>query len=693
MNLPQQAKSALASIRAHWNVPPEGYSVPYKEVAGLSAGKFGFYTAVALAQQITLTGSNIIISQALHVDPVHINVMNIAATAVCFWFTLLRSHWVDNSHSRQGRFRPFMKVYGIPSLAFASAVVWFPFHLLPNGGEALSGAVWGTGYWMKVAVLLGLFLGLQFFNPIYTMAFDNIILVMSPNSQERLNIQTVTSFVWGLAPTLYDIFFYSVSGKFSNSLADIRLYRWAYIPVCALGLAVSYVGYFSTRERVVQSRAHYSRMSLGETFRQVARNRNFWMLCASQWAGFLETNSNDLLRWTYVYQRRMTPGQYTLADMAVRFGATLTFAVTPPAAKRFGKRALLIGCNLANIVLLALTYNTFHVIPALVAFRFVNYFFTVILENIQPALDADVRDAQHYLSGERIDGMFNMVKYMGDLIKMGTGFVTPFLWRRGGIYEGNGAVDFDGNKSMWFALRDTNTFDRISRMMIATSVAGAVMNVIPLFFYNLTEAKQRGMGKALKLRAMFEDYASGILTPELRDECAKIIHDAQNGIGSAEENQYVLDELRKYGAPEMQARLALAREIRDGGYGGILRFDPARLQTAAGKEEKITLREMKDAQRFMARLYPGANPQEPDIRQLDALYETRPRTRREAKALRLQIQALEQQRLLFHRSTKPYIKARRLLAAQENAGRLGEILGAATVPVAPLGEIPAGQRG
>ena len=679
MPLLSQAKTALAGVRAHWSAPPEGYSVPYKEIMGLSVGKFGYYMAIALAQQIALTGSNIIISQALHVDPVHINVMNIVSTVVCFWFTLIRSHWVDNAHSREGRFRPFMKIYGIPSLAIASAVVWFPFHLLPNGGEAISGSQWGTGYWMKVVILLGLFLGLQFFQPIHSMAFDNIVLVMSPNSQERLNIQAISSFIWGLAPSLYDIFFSLISGRFTNSLADIRLYRYAYIPVSVLGLLISYVGYFTTKERVLQSRAHFNQMNLRETFRAVSKNRNFWLLCASQWAGFLENNSNDLLRWTYVYQQRMTPGQYTFADMAVRFAATLTFIVTPPAAKRLGKRRLLIGCNLMNIALLAFTYKTFHIIPALVIFRFVNYFFNIVLQNIQPALDADVRDAQHYISGERIDGMFNMVGYVGSLIGMGTGFVTPFLWRRGGIFE--------GNKSMWFALRDTNVFNRISRMMIATSVIGAVMNVIPLFFYNLTETKQRGMSKALRLRAMFEDYSNGILSPELRDECRQIIDEAKNGAGSEEENQFVLDELGKYDAPEMRPRLALAREIRKGGYEGILRFDAARYQKAKWilsktqrdkaimRAEVEVLREMREAQKYMARFFPDANPVEPDIHELDALYEKQAQSRQEAKALRGQIEALEQQRLLYYRSTKPYIKAKRLLEAQENAGLLEEIFG------------------
>gem|GEM_PF-6077892 len=83
---------------------------------------------------------------------------------------------------------------------------------------------------------------------------------------------------------------------------------------------------------------------------------------------------------------------------------------------------------------------------------------------------------------------------------------------------------------------------------------------------------------------------------------------------------------------------------------------------------------IKEAQWSMARCYPDGKPEEPDIQTLDALYDTQPKSRKEAKALRQQIQALEQERLLFYRSTKPYVKAKQLLTDRANAARLDEIL-------------------
>ena len=150
----EKAKTFLSDLRTHWTTPPEGYFVPHKETIGLSVGRFGYQLSIVMFARIILSGSNVIIAQALRVDPVHITAMNVVATLLGFWFTMIRSNWVDNSYSPEGRFRPFMKFYGIPSFISAAALIYFPFHLLPNGGEAVSAGNWGRGYWMKVAIVL-----------------------------------------------------------------------------------------------------------------------------------------------------------------------------------------------------------------------------------------------------------------------------------------------------------------------------------------------------------------------------------------------------------------------------------------------------------------------------------------------------------------------------------------------------------
>jgi hypothetical protein len=51
--------------------------------------------------------------------------------------------------------------------------------------------------------------------------------------------------------------------------------------------------------------------------------------------------------------------------------------------------------------------------------------------------------------------------------------------------------------------------------------------VIPFFFYDLTETRQKAMVNVLRIRAFFEDAMSGIATDEQKKEVAEIINTAK----------------------------------------------------------------------------------------------------------------------------------------------------------------------
>ena len=63
-------------------------------------------------------------------------------------------------------------------------------------------------------------------------------------------------------------------------------------------------------------------------------------------------------------------------------------------------------------------------------------------------------------------------------------------------------------------------------VLIIAAVIGAALNFVPYLFYDLTETKQRGIVKVLKIRAMFEDYGNGILRDESIVEAIDIIDEA-----------------------------------------------------------------------------------------------------------------------------------------------------------------------
>ena len=97
-----------------------------------------------------------------------------------------------------------------------------------------------------------------------------------------------------------------------------------------------------------------------------------------------------------------------------------------------------------------------------------------------------------------------------------------------------------------------NTFHHIIGILIVASVIGAAMNVIPYFFYDLSEVKQKAMIKVLKIRAMFEDFGNGALRDDALVESVDIIEEAKSlenaspldlkevkkGIGAAKRAKY-----------------------------------------------------------------------------------------------------------------------------------------------------------
>ena len=53
------------------------------------------------------------------------------------------------------------------------------------------------------------------------------------------------------------------------------------------------------------------------------------------------------------------------------------------------------------------------------------------------------------------------------------------------------------------------------------------MNVVPYFFYDLTETKQRGMVNVLKVRALFEDYGNNALSDSGLVETIDLVNEAR----------------------------------------------------------------------------------------------------------------------------------------------------------------------
>ena len=252
---------------------------------------------------------------------------------------------------------------------------------------------------------------------------------------------------------------------------------------------------------------------------------------------------------------------------------------------------------------------------------------------LNPAIQADIRDYQQYMTGERIDGMFSAVATIGTVITLATSSVLPAIYEKFGVTKENAAVvtsnpaildrilgdgktvgtilaeqfanGQDNYNNAFSALYDPFILSSLLRVLIIIAAVGAALNVIPYVWYDFNERKQKSVIRVLKVRSMFEDYGNGVLNDGDLVEAIDIIRNAREMVNKPakeadkkswksikdkaerkaakkayldavnyneeiEISKFICDELDKFSGAEYGYRLEEGKRIYAAGLDGII---------------------------------------------------------------------------------------------------------------------------
>lgn len=499
MKLVEKAKDGLSKVKTYWKTPPLGKYVAYKEMIAYGVGGMGVQFVMAFGGQIALSATSFLVGNTIGIKPMHLQYMAVASTLIGFLITIARSYIIDNSRLKMGKFRPWLAVMGIPTVILSLIFVWLPY-------ETMS-------YVEKAAAVFIVYNLLQCCYPFYQNSFTDLVNVISPNSHERTDIVSVSSIIYSMAPSLTGLFIPMLS-TLTGGLNNIMTYRIIHPIVAIVGLLLTYVAVFGTKERIIVAKTHISHFKFSDAFRAVAKNKYFWITSLAGWLGFLEGAVAVIIGWTFIYGYPERMALYGIATTLIGNAALWAMIICPFAIRTIGKRNLLIWCNFANIFLIGLLYPLYKNLYALIILYYLNGFVNSFAVVYNPGINADMRDYQQYYTGERIDGMFGAVGIIGSFIGMFTGMVLPAIYQSLGLQDNYNVIEVASFREDMF------------EVLIIAAVIGAFMNMVPYFFYDLTEVKQRGIVKVLKIRAMFEDYGNGALKDEDLVEAIDLIDEA-----------------------------------------------------------------------------------------------------------------------------------------------------------------------
>ena len=512
-------KSLLGKVKQNWNEPATGNYVPYKEVATIGAAGLGVHWTSTLAYTIGLDASNFLVGASIGLQPLHLSIMLIVANLVGMPIAFFRGWFFDNHKMPGGKFIPIMLRTPIPIVAISTIFVWLPYE--------------SWGYWTKVAVVWCMYMILQFFLCLYGEGWGYFQQVVTPNAQERAHVMSISQIIYSFAPTLTGLVVPTVAGL-TFGMNNIWTYRIIYPPFTLIGVVILLIFFPKLKERIVLPKRGVEYVSIIDSLREVAKNKYFWIINSAGWVGFLESAYGVILSWSFVYAFNGEKQAYLgLANTIIGNASLWSMMIAPFIMNWMGKRNLLIAHNIINVVLLALLIpcykNLFLVCVIFYINAFVNTFQNIYFPNIQ----ADMRDYHQWKTGVRVDGLFGPLGLIGTVLGFATGLVLPTIYEHMGLKDNYDILYNDEMRN--------NLFD----VLIIASIIGAILNLIPYLFYDLTEEKHRGYVNVLKIRAMFEDYGNNELDEGQLVEAMEIINASRNNLQKKEIDKSKLKEAKK----------------------------------------------------------------------------------------------------------------------------------------------------
>ena len=725
MNLAQTVKEGVDKVRTHWKTPMKGRYMPFREIAAYSGGGIGAYMIITMGSACLLSANNTFLSGVLGVAPMDMYVMYVISVIANIVLTGVRANIIDNTRNKAGKYRPYIVKMAVPAAIITNTMVWFPYDKL--GVWFGDGTILGheKAYIAKCAIIMVLNLFLNFFYYFFYDAYENLIHVLSPNSVERSDVASVKSVVYSFAPTVINFITPLISEYvFHSNQTDIRVYRLVYPILAVGGILLCTVVYKYTEEKIVQARTHVVQIKFVDALRAVAKNKYFWIISLAGWIGFLESAYSNIMYWLYNYGGACSGATYSLITTLYGNASLWGMLAAPFCIRKWGKKSVLVITNFFNIIFILamllfteeITYNV--TILLVMSCLWLNALMGSFAHILNPAIQADIRDYQQYITGERIDGMFSVVTTIGTILSLATSSVLPFIYEQKGITvenaklvtsrpeilnrifdpkEGTTVGDIlakqlaegqDNYANPNSALYDPEILLSLVNVLIIIAAFGALMNVIPFFWYDFNERKQKSIVRVLKVRALFEDYGNGIVDDGKLVEGIDLIRNAkematqmpkalnkksyknikdkaekkaakkayQADIEYNEEieiSKFVCDELNKFSTPTYKYQYNVQKAIYDAGLNGLKLTDineiNAELKNAKSlpkstKEEKEirkfaveVARNKKSAFKALNKYFANEELVQPDFSELEKIFDVEDACDEKLKALYLEL--------------------------------------------------------
>ncbi len=468
-------KKGINTVKSNWKTAPQGSYVPYKEIVAYSVGGMGVYFITAIVGMIGLSAGSMIVGASIGISAMDLQTMNVITTLVMLLIAPTRAMLFDNTKSKMGKFRPYIMTLGLPTAIIGTVFVYLPYETME--------------YNQKLIAVFVCYTLLQFFSPFYSSAYSGLVQVMSANSKERSWIIEISSIIYSFAPTVINPVMPLI-----GPLDDMKTYRIGFPIFCTIGVIISMLCVFGTKERVIAPKQYVQKMGFFEGLKKVSNNKYFWIINVSQWLTFLSQGYGYIFQWIFYYGMN-NPAIYSIMTVIKGEAYTPGMVAAAPLTNKLGKKRVCLISLSIQVVCLCLMMFLYKNYVLLFVCIFIKEMVGAVSIIYLPAMKADMMDYQQYKTGDRLEGFIEQGGILlGSIVTLATGYFLPIVFKTYGLTN-----NYDDLYNEAFRTP-------LVRAVIIYAIFGTILSIIPFLFYDLTEEKRKNMITALKLRAIFSDF-------------------------------------------------------------------------------------------------------------------------------------------------------------------------------------------
>ncbi|MGN0532314.1 MAG: MFS transporter [Eubacterium sp.] len=538
--------NAIGTFKSHWNKPPEGYQVTYKEFAAFAAGCGSPNLLGVLTQYTTIATSVHLMISYFKMSTGMAWILTILASVIAIIRSPILSMMIDNSNGKNGKFKPFLLWASIGTAVTFSFVPYIPsswmdidLFSIPLPAIPIMGIYEASTIKFNLGILIAFILiqiG-QFFITLLNQCVSGIEQTISTVAQERANIGSIKGLVSGLPSSVVNIILPILAGTLfvkQGGWNAVNMYRIIF-PICGvIGVIMVLLLVKGVEERTVVKQEYVAKVKFFEGMKLLSKSKYFWIITIFNSFNAIRNLAN-ITTWVTQYSfvsdtAKTVVGLYCSTILMNAIAVALL--VGPFLIKKLGKKNVMIISCVGYVVMIALQV-IFHKNPVLIlVVSFFEQFFGGFYF-VTGIMTSDIMDDIQMKTGKRLEGFWqNYMAIVTTVIGVFTGMLTPLFLSFGG-------VGFSDDISL--ALQNTDLRNSIFFYQSLLSLIGAIIVAVPFFFYDLTEKKHANIVRVLRIRAAVDNYNDNML----QDDDVKYLREIVDFAKETREPM-VAEELSKY---------------------------------------------------------------------------------------------------------------------------------------------------